>query len=486
MNNVMIASGKSTLQSVTTILTILGLCLLASVRAEGCTCSGARQARNFQPCEIFWRYDIVFVGLVEKLSYEKSSDGRYYNRMTAHLRVEQPIRGVNMPTVEVETSPSSASCGFPFKDGERYMVYLKREPGRKFREHLCGPTVRLSAAAADVEYIKQVKADLAGGRVFGNILRHVQNQPTEQSAWVGLPGITVRLQGYDEVETDGRRKAISRRELFQTITDADGFYNFVDIPAGKYSIGVAWPDKVTELSGRGRLNSHSVFVDGSERRCARADFVGTSTAIVEGRVHTRGDAKIAQQYIHLLPIGQDGKPRLDWLYKYAWISPKDGSYRFDTVAPGSYVIAVNPNDCPRKDASQNGPTFYPDVSNSPEAKLITVGDAEVVKVKDFELMPERRPRAFSGTVYQPDGKIAVNARVALWPSREGRCSDQQTLVETRTDMAGRFQLDAYEGYDYRLLTSQEPSNGTRTLFVWHDIPASKDSLSDIRLTLKIP
>lgn len=171
------------------ICALIVIILLTSISVEGCTCRGARHARNFQPCEIFWRYDVVFVGLVEKLSYEKSSDGRYINKMTAHLRVEKPVRGVEGSTVDVETSGST--CGFSFKEGERYMVYLKREADGKFRERLCGPSVHLSRAAADLEYIKQVEAGLTGGRVFGNILRHVQNRPTEQVAWVGLPGISV-------------------------------------------------------------------------------------------------------------------------------------------------------------------------------------------------------------------------------------------------------------------------------------------------------
>lgn len=260
--------------------------------------------------------------------------------------------------------------------------------------------------------------------------------------------------------------------MFQTITDADGFYNFADIPDGKYRVGVTWPNTVSELSGHGRFNSDSVVV-GGEGRCARADFVGTSTATVEGRVYPRGDAKIAQQYIHLLPIEDDGKPRMDLNYKYSWISPKDGRYKFGTVAPGTYLVAINPNDCPRKSSSQNGPTFYPGVLNLAEAKVITVGDAESIKVKDFTLTPERRPRLISGTVFLPDGNVAVNARVGLRAPGEGRCSGQESLVEARTDAAGQFQVQAYEGYDYRLLASYEPSNRTRTLYVWHAVPASR-------------
>ena len=66
--------------------------------------------------------------------------------------VDEAYRGVQGRTVEVFTNPNTASCGYPFKQGQRYFVYAQRDKDGKLREWLCGPTVRLEEATRDLAY----------------------------------------------------------------------------------------------------------------------------------------------------------------------------------------------------------------------------------------------------------------------------------------------------------------------------------------------
>lgn len=73
-------------------------------------------------------------------------------------------KGPEQETLEVRTPSAGPSCGYPFKEGQEYLVYAygKEEP---FKVDSCGETTPLSEASADFEALGNgaVLSDTSGG-----------------------------------------------------------------------------------------------------------------------------------------------------------------------------------------------------------------------------------------------------------------------------------------------------------------------------------
>jgi len=458
-------------------------------QALACKCSGPRTGagRNFQPCTVFWNADVVFIGTVEKISLEKAGTGdkAYYSRMVASFSVEKAIRGVNEKTVEVETSPSSAICGYPFMEGERYFVYLKRGTDGKFTAHLCGPTVLLKNAQPDLEYLEAVEAGEKGGRVFGNVSRLVQASFKDRALHTGLGGINVRLNSVEVKDNTKKDKPKYVKRKFETKTGDDGFYLFMEIPEGNYTIEADLSPNLRPLYRPGIEPPFYVRFDSDRIRCGRANFLVTSLAPLEGRV-IKQDGSVPQQYMWLIPIDENGKARLDSYTPFTWIIGKEGRYYFDTVAPGKYLLAVNPKNCHTREAPQYGRTFYPGVTDESDAKAVTVTENVRTKVPDFKLSPPLNERVLSGVVLSTDNNPVSGVRVIMKTGGKTGCTNVDAQKEFVTDASGRFELKGFEGYEYMLrayLETRAVKSG-RLFSDMVEIPALKEPMANIQLILK--
>jgi hypothetical protein len=68
------------------------------------------------------------------------------------LRVSEVWKGPQQETLEVRTQTDPALCGYPFKEGQEYLVYAhgKEEP---FNTHVCSETRLLSKANAHLRVL---------------------------------------------------------------------------------------------------------------------------------------------------------------------------------------------------------------------------------------------------------------------------------------------------------------------------------------------
>jgi Tissue inhibitor of metalloproteinase len=69
------------------------------------------------------------------------------------FRVSKVWKGRNSRRLVLTTSNSSASCGFNFEPGQRYLVYASAQ--RSLTTNLCSGTKLLSGAQADLVYLEQ-------------------------------------------------------------------------------------------------------------------------------------------------------------------------------------------------------------------------------------------------------------------------------------------------------------------------------------------
>jgi hypothetical protein len=126
-------------------LVVLGLVALLPDCASACLCvappSGQSQQERAE--RALDRSSAVFSGEVVDLK-------RGYLTNKVSFRVSEVWKGPESETLEVSTPRGGPACGYPFKEGQGYLVYAE---GKKMKVSFCGETTLLSNASADLEVL---------------------------------------------------------------------------------------------------------------------------------------------------------------------------------------------------------------------------------------------------------------------------------------------------------------------------------------------
>jgi hypothetical protein len=125
-------------------LVALGLLALLPDCASACSCAilGSQQEMAKQALS---NSAAVFSG--EVADVEKQ--GR---TATVTLRVSEVWKGPEQGTLEVATSSQESACGYPFEEGQEYLVYAYGKRGLKV--DLCSQTKPLSKAGASLQVLE--------------------------------------------------------------------------------------------------------------------------------------------------------------------------------------------------------------------------------------------------------------------------------------------------------------------------------------------
>ena len=129
------------------LLSALTILLAVNVPAAlACSCAPPEPPR-----ESYLASDVVFIGTVKSITRVAGA------RSEATLRVEfhdvLPYRGADGTTATLFTDESTASCGYPFKAGARYVVYAhKSKETTQVLVSLCSRTGPFSHAAEDLKF----------------------------------------------------------------------------------------------------------------------------------------------------------------------------------------------------------------------------------------------------------------------------------------------------------------------------------------------
>ena len=122
------------------------LCLLTLLvptnTAHACSCAPAGS-----PAEALAEADAVFAGEVTSVKFSGTSPYRLSSAalVTVEFSVSRIWKGPRLATLTVETERREVSCGFEFKKGQHYIVYV-----RDGRTGLCTRTAPAWRAFADV------------------------------------------------------------------------------------------------------------------------------------------------------------------------------------------------------------------------------------------------------------------------------------------------------------------------------------------------
>ena len=232
-------------------------------------------------------------------------------------------------------------------------------------------------------------------------------------------------------------------------TDAEGRYEFSELPEGRYNVFVTRSGYVSLSFGQQRpFEQGRPLVLASAQEADRIDFALPRGGVIAGRVTDEVGEPIAgirvqamrYQYLpngrrQLTPVG--GGP-------FSLVTNDLGEYRIYSLMPGTYVVSATPVDTfmpqgmptPASAGAQpdegHGITYFPGTVNVDEAQSIAVGLAEVANAS-FALVPQRMTR-ISGIVRTSQGKpFAANLMIRTQP---GASMSMRSLAMSGPD--GRF------------------------------------------------
>ena len=271
-----------------------------------------------------------------------------------------------------------------------------------------------------------------------------------------VPAGTARIRGRVVAADTGSplrraqvRVAASDQRVNRTVnSDADGTYEFVDLPAGRYNIFVTRSGYVSLQFGQRRPFESGRPLDVADAQIVeKIDFALPRGGVIAGRVTDEVGEPLAgirmqamrYQYLpggqrQLMPVG-GGTP-------FGFATNDLGEFRLYSLMPGTYIVSATPFEIggmasPGSPVSRpddgHGVTYYPGTVNVDEAQGITVGIAEIASAS-FALVPQRMTR-ITGLVRDSQGK-PVAASLGLRTQSGGTAMSMRGLTTAGPD--GRF------------------------------------------------
>ena len=158
------------------VLIVLGVVFLYPPDcAHACSCMGVSTQRRLSSSEAVFSGEVVDLKRNQKNPAASpppdpaSNDGAPplppapFSRVDrVSFRVSEVWKGPQRETLEVITTPHDAACGYPFKEGQEYLIfsYGKGEP---FKTDSCSGTQPLSTADEDLAFLGNGEKPKDGG-----------------------------------------------------------------------------------------------------------------------------------------------------------------------------------------------------------------------------------------------------------------------------------------------------------------------------------
>jgi hypothetical protein len=296
-----------------------------------------------------------------------------YLKLTARLTVEESFRGDSGTQVTFEMN----DCPYPFKEGQRYLVYAHRDREGKLRQQIgYSRTAPLSEAGEDMAYIRSLSQAGGGGRVFGTVVRnvnyhrlHTGDTAAEAKGDSGpASGVKVFAQG----EAQG----------YEARTDGDGRFEFTGLPAGTYKVRADAP--------AGHTGGEFVKVSLPDRGCAPMNIFFTPQGEIGGQVLSAGGRPVKDAQVTLFSaegVTEEGLANLERRPPIMTYTHGAGRYGFSQLPAGRYYVAVSlPTGVGPNKTYQR--TFYPNARTLNEATGITLAEGQKMTGADVQLPPQ--------------------------------------------------------------------------------------------------
>ena len=205
-------------------------------------------------------------------------------------------------------------------------------------------------------------------------------------------------------------------------TDAQGRFEFKDLPAGRWNLTASKAGYMTLRYGQKRSFEAGTPIEISDGQVMeRADFALPKGAAITGRIFDEYGDPVANARVQVL--------RYQTVQGQRRLSPAGGgdqtddtgSYRIYGLAPGDYYISatLRANNGPffednSNDTTSYASTYYPGTGNVSEAQRLTLGVGQEQPNINFALQPVRTVK-ITGTALNSMGSALTNGIVTLMP-----------------------------------------------------------------------
>lgn len=391
--------------------------------------------------------DLVIVARFVSVTKTKTPRWLINDIDTATMIVDRVYKGDAKSGEKLTFAQGDAilDCSWTFYEqeiGRQYLLYLYRPETSTelFKVSACNRSRGLEYANDDLLYLDKLDKVRGHTRVSG----------------------VLSQEGGDDSDVVGRKIRIhGTKKSYVAVTDKNGVYELYDLPPGRYvlepELRVGW--KVDEIHLTRRL-TRSEWINGL-KPSNRVAFT------LRPKKHFGVDIEFALSN-HISGTVLDAKRRpLKWVCVSLAKADKeernldcnalteaDGSFRFDGVSAGTYMLVFNPKDKP----TSNMPfrkLYYRDATERTNATTITVKHAESVNNLNVVIPPVIKAVRIEGVVRYADGRPASGLFIYFRPRQE---KDKSAEVQRTTDQKGRFSFTVLGEVKGELFSSFRPED----------------------------
>ena len=307
-----------------------------------------------------------------------------------------------------------------------------------------------------------VTADSAAQVSMGFGMRDTPpNKEQERPARKGTSRVRGRVTAADTGSVVRRAQVVlssSEDGAKTAATDAQGRYEFRDLPAGRFTLRVAKSGFLDTRYGQTHPAKRGRTIElGEGQVLDKIDVALARGGAISGRILDEfgdpvSDATVTAMRAHLA----GGQRRLVSTGRTSTTSDL-GTFRLFGLPPGEYYVSANTRNAdllmgltdPAAAASAganstgHAATYYPNTANPAEAQRITLSIGQEVSA-DVQMFPVRLAR-ISGTAVASDGKPIAPGMVMLIPAT---MEEMSLGGGTETDKDGKFVLTGVAPGEY--------------------------------------
>jgi len=249
------------------------------------------------------------------------------------------------------------------------------------------------------------------------------------------------------------------------MTDAQGRFEFRDLPAGRFNVSVSKSGFVTMQFGQKRPFEPGTPIDLVDAQVMeKADVALPRGSVLAGRIVDEFGEAVAEAEVTAMRMQfQNGKRRLVPSGRTG-MSNDLGQFRIYGLPPGEYYVSatlrnMNSLVVDMLGGGAGGPTgsnqnsgyaatYYPGTPSPSEAQRVALAVGQELASVDIQLQPVRLAR-ITGTAVGSDGAPMANAMVMLMPAmREAMM--MMPGGTSRTNKDGQFTLSGVTPGEYSL------------------------------------
>lgn len=251
-----------------------------------------------------------------------------------------------------------------------------------------------------------------------------------------------------------------------SLTDAEGRYEFRELPAGRFTVSASKSGYVGVQYGQSRPFEQGRPIELADKQVLdKADISMPRGSVISGRIVDEFGEAVADAMVTAMRQSWMGGRRRLVVAGRPGQTNDLGQFRMYGLPPGDYYVSatlrnaesmmfemIGPMGGPTGSNPGSGyaPTYFPGTSSPTEAQKITVVVGQEAQQTDFALMPVRLAR-ISGVVMSSDGKPVESAMINVLPaSRSGDMGMMMMAASARTSKEGQFTVNGVAPGEYTL------------------------------------